>query len=195
MSHGPSDTDLLRAIAHGDRAAFASLYDRYAPGMYGVALRVTRDAADAEDVIAEAFAQAWREAARYSAERGSVAAWLVTMVRSRALDAVRRRGRQDRLEDRASAETAVDPVAMGSAPVRPDLATEADDRARRMREALATLPEAQREVLALAYYDGLSQAEIADRLTVPLGTVKTRTRLALAKLREALGALAPEESR
>jgi RNA polymerase sigma-70 factor, ECF subfamily len=118
----------------------------------------------------------------------------VTIVRSRALDAVRRRGRRDRLDDRAAAEAPVDPVAMGAAPMRPDLATEADNRAHRMRDALATLPEAQREVLALAYYDGLSQAEIADRLTVPLGTVKTRTRLALAKLREALGALAPEES-
>lgn len=183
------DLELIAAIARGDRAAYATLYDRYAARLFGLALRVTTDRAEAEDVVAEAFAKCWRDASSFDATRGSVTAWLATITRSRAIDAVRSRTRRLKLVD-AAAE-APDPVAMGTTPVATDAAVEADERTVRIRAAMAELPAAQREVLELAYFGGLSQAEIAARVEAPLGTVKTRARLALARLREALAPLAP----
>ena len=188
-----TDLELIAAIRRGDRTALAALYDRFAARLYGLALRVTTDHGEAEDVVAETFAKAWRDAANFDPTRGSVQAWLVTMTRSRALDTVRARTRRLRLVDAAS--EAVDPVAMGTTAVATDAAVEADERSVRVRAAIATLPEPQREVLDLAYFAGLSQAEIAERLGAPLGTIKTRARLALARLREVLAPLAPGAER
>jgi RNA polymerase sigma-70 factor (ECF subfamily) len=189
----PADHDLVAAMCQGDRTALATLYDRFAARLYGLALRVTTDPSDAEEVVTEAFGKAWREAATFDPARGSVQAWLVTMTRSKALDAVRARNRRLRLVDAASA--APDPVALGTAALPTDALVEADERAVRVRAALAHLPAPQREVLDLAYFGGLSQIEIAARLGAPLGTVKTRARLALLRLRELLAPLAPGAER
>lgn len=146
------DHALIAAMRGGDRGALATLYDRFASRLFGLAVRVTTDHGEAEDVVAEAFAKAWRDAASFDPSRGSVQAWLVTMTRSRALDSVRARTRRLRLVDAAS--DAVDPVAMGTTAVATDAAVEADERSVRVRAAIATLPEPQREVLDLAYFAG-----------------------------------------
>lgn len=169
----------------------SALYDRYAPNLLGLALRITREQADAEEVVIDTFAQAWRDAARFEVGRGSVAAWLATIARSRALDTMRSRSRRGRLADAAEAEGGATP-AMGSGFASPVANLLADERARRIRDAMMELPDAQRATLDLAYFEGLSQSEIAERLGEPLGTIKTRVRLGLRKLRELLTALGPE---
>ena len=175
----------------GEQAAMSSFYDRYAPVVLGLALRITREQADAEDVVVDTFAQVWRDAARFREQRGSVSAWVATIARSRALDLLRSRGRRHRLDDAAEAEAGVAPPAMGASTPSPMGNLLADERTRRVHSAMATLPPAQRSALELAYFDGLSQSEIADRLNEPLGTVKTRMRLGVRRLRELLAPLGP----
>jgi RNA polymerase sigma-70 factor, ECF subfamily len=171
--------DLISAMAEGDRDAFARFYDRYAPLVFPLVLRIVRDRADAADVLQDTFWEAWRGAAAYDPARGTPEAWIVMRARTRAIDrvrAVRRHG-----------ETFVAPLdeasAGAAAPPGGDTADRAEDR-QLVAGALARLPEAQRQVIELAYYAGLTQTEIAERLEQPLGTVKTRIRLALARLRE-----------
>ncbi|MBI1737181.1 MAG: sigma-70 family RNA polymerase sigma factor [Candidatus Rokubacteria bacterium] len=172
---------LIRRLAAGDRAAFAPFYDRYASLVYPLVLRIVRDRADAADVVQEVFWEAWQAAATYDAERGTPEAWLLTRARSRAIDRVR--------SVRRRSETFVAPVdeALTAAPGdgTPDQADRISDRGR-IQTALERLPDAQREVIELAYWKGLTQTEIAERLKQPLGTVKTRIRLGLERLREAL---------
>ncbi|MEO5797868.1 MAG: sigma-70 family RNA polymerase sigma factor [Gemmatimonadales bacterium] len=187
----PDDTTLVLAMTRGESTAMSALYDRYAPNLLGLALRITREQADAEEVVIDTFAQAWRDAARFEVGRGSVAAWLATIARSRALDTMRSRSRRGRLADAAEAEGGATP-AMGSGFASPVANLLADERARRIRDAMMELPDAQRATLDLAYFEGLSQSEIAERLGEPLGTIKTRVRLGLRKLRELLTALGPE---
>ena len=187
----PDDAPLIEAMMRGDQAAMSTLYDRYAAGVLGLALRITRERADAEDVVVDTFAQVWRDASRFQAQRGSVASWLATIARSRALDLLRSRGRRNRLDDAAEAEVSASPPAMGTATPSPMSALLADERSRRVQAALAMLPAPQRSALELAYFEGLSQSEIAERLGEPLGTVKTRMRLGLRRLRELLAPLGP----
>ncbi len=175
------DEDTVSRLARGDHDALAELYDRHARLMYSLALRIVGRQADAEDVLQEVFSQAWRQAARYDASRGSVGGWLVTLTRSRALDRLRR----------ARSEPQPAPDEMIAADI-PDEAPAADrqlvteQQASQVRAALDALPDGQRIPLELAYYEGLSQSAIANRLNVPLGTIKTRMRQALLRLREAL---------
>src|SRR5262249_23546914 len=174
-----ADRAALERMARGDGAALAELYDRHARPIYSLALRVLQDAADAEDIVQEVFAQAWRQAARYDAARGHVAAWLLTLARSRAIDRLRaRQARPDR-----GGDAIADPPDRESTA---DLQLLSGERAARGRAALGELPLRQRVAIELAYYEGLTHAEIAARLEQPLGTVKTRIRLALLKLRDAL---------
>ncbi len=186
----PDDSALVLSMTSGDASAMSTLYDRYAPGLFGLALRITREHADAEEVVVDTFAQAWREAARFEGGRGSVAAWLVTIARSRALDLLRARSRRGKLVDAAEADTTV-PAAMGSGFASPVAGVLADERARKIQDALLVLPDAQRTAIELAYFEGLSQSEIAERLNEPLGTVKTRLRLGLRKMRDLVAALGP----
>lgn len=168
-----TDSDLVRDMAAGDRAAFSALYDRYANILMALALRIVRDRSDAEEVVQDAFLQAWRQAERFDGGRGSVGAWLVTMARSRALDRLRRRGpvsTTEVTENTLVSQPSEDTPAIGLA----------------VRKVLGTLPPEQRRALELAYYDGMSQSEIAAHTGDPLGTVKTRMRLGLGHLREAL---------
>ena len=181
-----ADRDLLVRAADGDQQAIAALYDRYGGVLYAVAYRIVGQRADAEEVVIEAFAQAWREAPRFESERGSVAGWLTMIARSRALDTVRARSRRDRLTASAAADRMGVSPAMGEWRADPAGAVDHAERRTKVREALEMLSPPQRQAIELAYFEGLSQSEIAERLQEPLGTVKTRVRLAMQKLRESL---------
>jgi RNA polymerase sigma-70 factor (ECF subfamily) len=176
------EAELLRALARGDESAFARIYDRYSPILLGLLLRILRSRAEAEDVLQEVFLQVWQRAHSFDAERGRAFTWLVTLARSRAIDRLRSVGSRERAA-RASAEEAPPE----SEPVEwADNAAIRSERAEAVREALAELPEEQRQVLMLAYIEGMSQSEIAAAKNQPLGTVKTRTRSALRKLSDSL---------
>jgi RNA polymerase sigma factor (sigma-70 family) len=179
----PSDEELLAGLAAGRLEALDVLYERYKSMAYGIARRITADDALAEDVVQEAFLGAWRSADRYVPGRGSVKTWLLSIVHHRAIDAVRRRRPVSELPEEAEGALTPAPLTL------PDVWGEVSGRldGARVRAALATLPEAQREAVELAYFGGLSQTEIADRTGVPLGTVKSRVRLALLALRRELG--------
>jgi RNA polymerase sigma-70 factor (ECF subfamily) len=177
-----ADQAVLARIAQGDGDALAELYDRYARPVYSLALRILRDVRDAEDVVQDVFTQAWRQASRYSPSRGMVAAWLVMLARSRAIDRLRtRNARPDGSSDERAAILLMDTTP----PIEHQLLS--SEQITRVRAALDSLPVLQRLPLELAYFEGLTHVEIADRLEQPLGTVKTRIRLALGKLRDALG--------
>lgn len=188
---GSPDDVLVRAMADGEADAMAQLYDRWSASLFGLALRITREKADAEEVVVDAFAQAWRDAGRFEPGRGSVGAWLATIARSRALDLVRASGRRHRLTDTAAATSGDTAIAMGSHFSSPSAHVEDDERSRKVRQALDELPAPQRMALEMAYFGGLSQSEIASELSEPLGTVKTRVRLGLRKLRELLEPYGP----
>jgi RNA polymerase sigma-70 factor, ECF subfamily len=180
-----ASADLIRQMAAGDRQAFAVFYDRHAPVVFPLILRIVRERADASDVLQEVFWEAWRDAGGYDASRGSPEAWMVMRARTRAIDRIR--------ATRRRSETFVAPLdeAMAAAPADQagDAAERAADRGT-IVNALDRLPDSQREVIELAYYHGLTQTEIADRLKQPLGTVKTRIRLGLERLREVVRATA-----
>ena len=174
-----SDEALVLLAARSQQAALAELYDRYGRPAYGLALRILRDEALAEDAVQEAFLGVWRGAARFLPERGKASTWILTLVHRRAVDLVRReeRRRADTLEH------APEPVGGG------DVDEEAWLRLQRERvqAALRQLPDQQREALELAYYGGFTQSELAERLGQPLGTIKSRMFMGLARLRELLG--------
>jgi len=179
-----ADQAALARIGRGDTAALAELYDRHGRPIYSLALRILQDQGDAEDIVQEVFAQAWRQAARYDVSRGQVAAWLLTLARSRAIDRLRaRRARPEPLADRDAADGLID------AAVPADAILMSAERVARVRAALDQLPMLQRMAIELAYYEGLTHAEIAERLEQPLGTVKTRIRTAMLKLRESLAGM------
>jgi RNA polymerase sigma-70 factor (ECF subfamily) len=182
----PADVELVGRAARGDERAIGQLYDRYGGVLYAVAYRIVGQRADAEDVVLDAFAQAWRDASRFESGRGSVAGWLTTIARSRALDLVRARSRRDRITASAAAERPADAPAMGEYRPDPARALDHDERRRQVQQAMQTLSPPQRQAIELAYFEGLSQSEIAERLQEPLGTVKTRVRLGMQKLRECL---------
>jgi RNA polymerase sigma-70 factor (ECF subfamily) len=183
---GAADADLVAHAATGDERAIGRLYDRYGTVLYAVAYRIVGQRADAEEVVLEAFAQAWRDAPRFEPGRGSVAGWLTTIARSRALDLVRARSRRERITASAAADRPDAPPAMGDYRPDPAGAVDHDERRRQVQQALASLSPPQRRAIELAYFEGLSQSEIAERLQEPLGTVKTRVRLGMQKLRDCL---------
>jgi RNA polymerase sigma factor (sigma-70 family) len=170
-----SDERLLEAIAGGDERALGVLYDRFGRVAYGVALRVLRDRALAEDAVQEAFLAIWRSAERYRLERAKPSTWILTLVHRRAVDLVRR-------EDRRRAEPLDDPPEAAGGEVPEEAALR--ERRLAVQSALAQLPADQREALELAYYGGYTQSEVAERLDVPLGTVKSRMFAGLTRLRD-----------
>jgi RNA polymerase sigma-70 factor (ECF subfamily) len=176
--------DLVCRLAQGDQTALSTLYDATSRPVYSLALRILGHSADAEEVTLDVFSQAWRQACRYDAGRGDVIAWLLNLTRSRAIDRIRSRKTAWRNE-RGSDSMAE----LADSKDSPEESTALAQRAGRVRAALANLPAEQRTVIELAYFEGLSHAEIAEKTRLPLGTAKSRIRLALSRLRESLGPL------
>ena len=175
------DRLVVDRMIRGDQTALADLYDRHARTVYSLALRIVGDRAEAEDVVQEVFTQAWRFCSRYDKARATVAGWLVMMARSRSIDHVR--SRQARPDTQSAPMEMPDPP--GQAPAQ-DAMVIAGEAIQRLRHALGELPLTLRTPLELAYYEGLSQTAIAEKLGEPLGTVKTRMRTAMQKLRAVL---------
>jgi RNA polymerase sigma-70 factor, ECF subfamily len=176
-----ADRAALARMARGDEGGLAELYDRHARLVFSLALRILQNRADAEDVVQEVFAQVWTQARRYEGERGSVAGWMLMMARSRAIDRLRAR----RARPEAAGQTP-DTQNMADRSPTQDVLLLSNEEVGKLRQALDALPAVQRTALELAYYEGLTHAEIADRLSEPLGTIKTRIRQAVIKLRESL---------
>jgi RNA polymerase sigma-70 factor (ECF subfamily) len=175
-------TELIRGVAGGDPDALAALYDATSRTVYGLLLRILADASAAEEVLLDVYAQVWRQAAAYEEGRGSPLAWLTTIARSRAIDCLRR-GRLER-QRTESLDALTQVVGTVGATAEDDLRVR--ELGAVVRAALEALAPEQREVIELAYYGGLSHSEIAAARNIPLGTVKTRTRLGLMRLREML---------
>jgi RNA polymerase sigma-70 factor (ECF subfamily) len=189
LSTNVTDADLVARLALGEERALGELYDRHSAVAYGLARAIMRDAADAEEVVADCFAQMWRTAATFDPARGSVAAWVTTIVRTRALDLIRSQKRRARVLDDALMLTEEEGPGAAGTPTpgdTPDRDLERAEARELVRRSLAELPAPQRRVLELAYFGGMSQSEIAEFLSEPLGTVKTRMRAGLEKLRAAL---------
>lgn len=172
---------LIARMARGDELALTAFYDRTNRLIFGLLLRILNDAGQAEEVLLDVYMQVWRQAAKYDARRGKTLAWLVTIARSRAIDRLRST-RQEEMR-RESLDSSDHTLALSTRFEDPTVAPEMQ---RVVRSALDSLPPEQREVIEMAYYLGLSHSEIAARLNQPLGTVKTRTRLGMMKLREQL---------
>lgn len=174
-----TDAELIAAVARGDEALLADLYDRYSATLFGLLLRILHSRPEAEDVLQEVFMQIWQQAPQYDEGRGRPFTWMMTIAHSRALD---------RLRSLASRNRTAQSAALEQPEEASDAARDAVNAEQRemIQRALEEIPEAQRNVLLLAYFQGLTQAEIAERLQEPLGTIKTRTRTGLAKLRECL---------
>jgi RNA polymerase sigma-70 factor (ECF subfamily) len=170
------DAELVRAIGAGDRDALRELYDRFGSILFGTALRVLGDRQSAEECTQDVFVAVWKRASSYDPGRAAVSTWMLTIARNRAVDLVRRRAARP-------ADPYADVETSESSPDAADLVGAAET-SHRVAEALAELPRLQREAVVLAYFHGLSHSEIAERLDVPLGTVKGRMRLALDRLRD-----------
>jgi len=180
-SPGPTDAMLLRQVLERRPEALAELYDRHAPTLLALARRILAGTSDAEEILQEVFLHVWNNAARYDAARSSVSTWLVLITRSRAIDRLRNRRVVERVHEAAHQEDRIghaSPEGVESVFFR--------ERRQRVKSELDKLPPEQKQVLEMAFYEGLSQSEIADRAALPLGTVKTRTLLAMKKLRGAL---------
>ncbi len=179
------DEDLMARVKRGDQAAFGQLFDRHSQVAAGLARRIVGES-DAEDVTQAAFLDAWRQRARFRAERGQVRAWLLGIVRNRAIDELRRRRSRPQLTSSISTPETVGSEHGERPQDRPHACAVGRDEARVARLALGRLPEAQRTALELAYFGGLSQTQMAAHLGIPLGTVKGRIRLGLEKLEQYL---------
>lgn len=174
-----SDEALVALVARSDDVALAELYDRHGRVAYGLAKRILRDAALAEDAVQEAFLNVWHNATRFVPERGRAATWILTLVHRRAVDLVRR-------DDRRRTDVLPEVEDTGAAPTTEDVAWLRLER-ERVQDALRRLPDQQREALELAYYGGFTQSQLAERLGEPVGTIKSRMFSGLAKMRELLG--------
>jgi RNA polymerase sigma-70 factor, ECF subfamily len=177
--------ELLARVGAGDHEAFAMFYDRTSRVVYGIVLHVVRDRAQAEEVTQEVYVDAWKAATRFDAASGSPTAWLNTIAHRRAVDRVRSSERRIHREQRVYLESPEGPVASDTSDI-----VVAHDEGSRVRTALASLPAAQREAVLLAYFDGQSHRDISESLNLPLGTVKTRIRDGLRRLRTQLGGAA-----
>ncbi|MEP6570547.1 MAG: sigma-70 family RNA polymerase sigma factor [Acidobacteriota bacterium] len=175
-----ADVELLHAVARGDEAALARLYDAYRVILFGLLVRILNSREEAEDILQDVFIQVWRRAKDFDETRGRPFTWLITLARSRAIDRLRQLGARQRLATGAAqeqTETVSDALS--------DTIKVAERET--VRQALAKLTEEQRHTLVLAYFDGLTQSEIATKLNAPLGTIKTRMRSGMIKLRALLG--------
>lgn len=173
----------MQRLIGGDDAAFASFYRRFAPGLFSMVYQILQDQKESEDVLQEAFLQMWKKASSYDAARSGLFTWAVMISRNKAIDRLRARQRRSRASDAAAAEAAV--LSTEMAP-HADAALGRSEERDRVRAALAKLPGAQKEAIDLAFFGGMTQLEISDKLGAPLGTVKARIRRGLLALREFL---------
>jgi len=174
--------ELLERVASQDRAAFADLYDLFAPLLFSVALRILNDQKEAEDVIQEVFAQIWEKAAKFDQKLGQPASWATTLTRNRAIDRIRASQRRQRLVEEAIEASA---VVENSSPTANE-SLHGREKAQLIRSAVAGLPAEQRRAIELAFFTGLTQDEISQRLREPLGTIKARIRRGMLRLRDQL---------
>ena len=182
-----SDADLIGRAAAGDAQALETLYERYSGVVFSFALRLVADRQLAEEVLQEVFFRAWQQGGAYSAQRGTFVTWLLSITHNLAIDEIRKRKRRPQKADSEEPETVLAGVADTSAGADVEGEVWLGSLRTTVAEALKELPQAQRQAIELAYYQGLTQREIAETLGEPLGTIKTRMRLGLQKLREALG--------
>jgi RNA polymerase sigma-70 factor (ECF subfamily) len=186
VDFGDTDPDLASRLKRRDPQAMADLYDRYGRIAYSLILRIVRDAGLAEDLVQETFLRVWNRAQAFDEQRGALGPWLLAVARNRAIDYIRS-------SDGRMARSAYELVEMENPALFANLESEilSSDQARRIRAALSKLNPTQRNVIELAYFEGLSQTEMAEKMGQPLGTIKTWVRTALRNLREELGAVAP----
>jgi RNA polymerase sigma-70 factor (ECF subfamily) len=178
---------MMAALGRGEIRALEQLYDRYSTLVFSVSLRVLRDPQLAEDVVQEVFLRLWRQPASFDPGRGRFISWLMSVTRNRALDELRRVSRRNRSEDQEEDEAnPLDSVATSDRMDDPAMGAELREQREAVRTAMTRLPPEQRRAIELAYFSGLTQAEISDLTGDPLGTVKTRIRLGMRKLRDAL---------
>lgn len=175
-----SDVLLVAQVGRGSREALEEIYDRHSPSVYGLALRLLGQPCEAEVIVSEVFWTLWRKPGNFDSSRSTLRTYLLVMTRSRAIDRMRREAVHDR-KLRESATSHPTPAAAG-----PHEAAASSERGQAVRDAMANLSDDQQKVLSLAYYEGKTQEEIAEQLQMPLGTVKTRVRIGLKKLRAAL---------
>ena len=174
------DVQIIRQIVERDQAALGRLYDRYARVMYSLAFKMLNSVEEAEEVVLDVFSQAWRDAHRYDSDRSRVDSWLFLMTRSRALDRLRKHQRRSRVVDVATTKAQVTMSYVDNVPTEELLIVE---RRELVTAALAQIPEEQRQMIEMAYFQELSQSEIARRTNLKLGTIKTHIRLGLSKLK------------
>jgi RNA polymerase sigma-70 factor (ECF subfamily) len=186
LEFGDTDPDLAARLKRRDPQAMAELYDRYGRLAYSLIVRIVRDAALAEDLVQETFLRVWNRAHAFDEQRGALGPWLLAVARNRAIDYLRS-------TDGRMARSGFELIEMENPALFANLEREilSSDQARRIREALTKLNPTQRNVIELAYFEGLSQSEMAEKMGQPLGTIKTWVRTALRNLREELGAVAP----
>lgn len=189
VSDPGTDRLLVGRLVRGDETALDALYDRWVDRVSSIAAHVLSSSDMADDVVERTFTQIWKDAARYDAERGSVAAWIVTIARSQALTLRRAEGRRLRHDEMRSQFLLDEGMITAASPLHE---LEASEDRQIIRGAMSRLPDEQERVVRMTFFEGLSQAEIAERLGIPLGTVKTRVRLAFAKLRATLGGMRGE---
>lgn len=183
MNQANADNELMRRMRSGDETAFAGFYRRFAPGLFSMIYQILQDQKASEDVLQESFVQMWKKASSYDAERSGLFTWAVMISRNKAIDRLRARGRRLRTVDAAAAEWAAVPPE-GSA--QADALLGQTEERTRIRAALSQLPGGQREAIDLAFFGGMTQVEISEKLGAPLGTVKARIRRGLLALRDVL---------
>jgi RNA polymerase sigma-70 factor (ECF subfamily) len=190
-AQSPTDEELMARVQDQDDNAIAILYRRHTPLLRTVIGRILNNDTDVDDMLQEVFLEIWRQAARYSEEKGKALGWIVTLARRRAIDRLRKKMAYSRAQDRLQEEVEHEPEpAMHHSA---DKEVVASDTAEIFRNVIATLPEAQQEALRFAFYRGMSQREIAAHTGIPLGTIKTRLELAIRKMRAGLTALGGSE--
>jgi len=186
----PSDVDLMLGIQSGDADALSQLYDRYNGIMKALILRIIHNETEADDLLQEVFMEIWKQAKNFSAEKGKPLGWMVTLTRRRAIDALRKKQAYARAEERLQAQPEQQPLAWVQNATENDI--EAGDTRALMAKVINSLPEAQQQVIELAFFQGMSQREIASHTNIPLGTVKTRLELGLKKIYDSLKELRDE---
>ena len=186
----PSDVDLMLGIQSGDADALSQLYDRYSGIMKALILRIIHNETEADDLLQEVFMEIWNQAKNFSAEKGKPLGWMVTLTRRRAIDALRKKQAYARAEERLQAQPEQQPLAWVQNATENDI--EAGDTRVLMAKVINSIPEAQQQVIELAFFQGMSQREIASHTNIPLGTVKTRLELGLKKIYDSLKELRDE---